>query len=239
MKMVREQLPDENDAATPMAITPAQKSPLPLDSIRPIPPSDLKQLALPFQPSTQVREPALPPLKRTLLKRNNDKTRRSGMYAAEYSGKPVLVEYNKVAPATKAKLRLRAKNLAILLSQPKQPGFWTLNCLGFLEDTGEFAFVYDYPQPQPSNTPTFRSLQDHLGDSKALAPSVSVRIKLALDICRTLLTVHTAGWLHKNVCSENILFFPSDPPLGDSFSSPYLTGFAFSRVNSTMEMSDS
>jgi len=88
-----------------------------------------------------------------------------------------------------------------------------------------------------SGSPTFRSLQDYLGDSKAQGPSVTVWIKLALNICRTLLTVHTAGWLHKNIRSEIVLFF-LDPSKENSLNSPYLTGFTFSRVNSTMEVSD-
>lgn len=245
LKIVREQLPDESGSSTPMRIDPTfespihvQKSPLPpLVGPRLAPRINLSQLAqqLAPQPATPARKSPLPPLKITLLKRNVEKSGNSGVYAAEYSDKPVLVEYKKVGPRMKAKLRLRAENLAILLSQPKQPGFWTLECLGFLEEKDEFAFVYDYPQS--SITPTFRSLQDNLRDSKAQAPSVTTRIKLARDICRTLLTVHTAGWLHKNIRSENILFF-SNSSAGTSLESPYLTGFTFSRVKSTMEISD-
>jgi serine/threonine protein kinase len=64
---------------------------------------------------------------------------------------------------------------------------------------------------------------------------------MALEICRTLLTVHTAGWLHKNVRSENILFFSDSTSPGgvsNTPTRPYLAGFAFSRVDSPVEVSD-
>jgi hypothetical protein len=109
------------------------------------------------------------------LKRNIRISGSSATYAAEYADNPVLVKYKNVAPKMKAKLRVRAENLVVLLSQPKQPGFSTLRCLGSLEDGDKFAFVYEYPLgPSALNTETQRSLQDFLGDSKAEPPSVTV-----------------------------------------------------------------
>jgi Prion-inhibition and propagation len=217
LKIVREQLPDENDAhptttgdSTALSIIHAQNKPL-------------------------------EPLNSTLLKRNIGTSGSNGTCPAEYADKPVLVEYKRVNPRMKAKLRTRAENLAILLSQPKQPGFSTLKCMGFLEDKDHFAFVYEYPvDPYTLNGGTQQSLQDFLRGSKTQPPSVTVRIKLALEICRTVLTVHTAGWLHKNIRSENVLFFPS-PSTSISSSvlgKPFLTGFTFSRANSPVEISD-
>lgn len=135
---------------------------------------------------------------------------------------------------------MRAENLAILLSQPKQPGFSTLRCLGFLEDNNYFDFIYQYPlESSPPSSSMPRSLQDILIDSKVQKPSVTVRMRLALDICRTIFTVHMAGWLHKNIRSENILFFlpPDSFNSSGSLQTPYLAGFIFSRVNSPTEMS--
>jgi hypothetical protein len=180
-------------------------------------------------------------LSSTLLKRQVATLESSGTYAAEYAGKPVLVEYKKVPPRTKAKLRVRAENLAILLSQPARPGFSTLQCLGFLEEDDKFAFVYQYPVDSfVPDAKTPQTLQDLLRDAKMQPPSVTVRMKLALEICRTVLTIHTAGWLHKNIRSENILLFPalhtSNSP--SSLGSPYLAGFTFSRANSPIEISD-
>lgn len=180
-----------------------------------------------------------------LLKRPVDIHAFSGVYSAEYDGRPVLVEFKKAPPRMKAKFRARAKNLATLLSLHKQPSFLTLRCLGFLEDKDDFIFLYEYPQGSRiaasinvSTKP--RSLQDILRDPKFTPPSVTTRLDLTLKICRTVLTVHTAGWLHKNIRSENIFFFPNqyvDTTVGP-LEKPYLTGFTFSRANSPIEISD-
>jgi hypothetical protein len=217
LKMVREQLPDENDAhPTTTGVSTV------LSSIH-------------------IQNKPLGSLSSMLLKRNIGTSGSSGTYPAEYADEPVLVEYKKVAPRMKAKLRMRAENLAILLSQPKQPGFSTLKCLGFLEDNDKFAFVYEYPLHSHNlNGKTQRSLQEFFRDSKVQPPSVTVRIKLALEICRTVLTIHTAGWLHKNIRSENILLFPGlrTPDSSSVLGELYLTGFTFSRANSPIEISD-
>jgi len=217
LKIVREQLPDDS-------------------GVRPTTTGDPAAL---FPMHAQVRP--LEPLNSTLLKQKTGTSGSNGTYLADYAGRLVLVESKKVDPRMKAKLRIRAENLAILLSQPKQPGFSTLKCIGFLEDKDNFAFVYEYPvDPYSLNEGAQQSLQDFLRDSKARPPSVTARIKLALEICRTVLTVHTAGWLHKNIRSENVLFFPgpnTSIPSG-VLGSPFFTGFTFSRANSPVEISD-
>ncbi|KAL4983234.1 prion-inhibition and propagation-domain-containing protein [Aspergillus falconensis] len=145
-----------------------------------------------------------------------------------------------VQPRLKSKPRIRAANFARLLSIPKDPGFLTLRCLGLLEDMDEFIFVHEYPTgADASGLP--RSLQDLMRDSASRPPSVTARLQLALQICRTVLTVNTAGWLHKNIRSENILFFtPVDATTGsaDFLLHSFMCGFAFSRADSPVEVSD-
>ncbi|KAL4993594.1 prion-inhibition and propagation-domain-containing protein [Aspergillus recurvatus] len=183
---------------------------------------------------------ALRPLSRTLLRRPTNKPHPSGPFVAEYDGRPVICETKAVQPRLKSKLRIRAENLARLLSIPKGSGFLTLRCLGLLEDMDEFIFVYEYPAGADASSPP-RSLQDQMRDSASRAPSVTARLQLALQICRTVLTVNTAGWLHKNIRSENILFFrPADTTAGsaDPLPCPFIGGFAFSRADSPVEVSD-
>ncbi|KAL1860096.1 hypothetical protein Plec18167_004201 [Paecilomyces lecythidis] len=179
------------------------------------------------------------PLNRKLLKRKSSTREARGTFIAEYDGKPVLCEAKVVDPRLKSKLRLRSENLTKLLSLPKSPSFRTLRCFGFLEDMNEFVFLYDYPPGSDLSVPP-RSLQDCLRDSKMKPPSVTARLKMALEICNTVLTVHTSGWLHKNIRSENILFFASSKQ-GDTsvaLTPPYLTGFTFARADSPVEISD-
>ncbi|KAL3478345.1 hypothetical protein BJX99DRAFT_224657 [Aspergillus californicus] len=195
---------------------------------------------LPGEGSTDNIGPVEPlqPLNRGLLQRPPGTRGASGSFMATYDGKPVICESKVVDTRLKSKLRLRSENLARLLSLPKGPSFLTLECLGFLEDMDEFVFLYHYP---PASDPTVppRSLQVLLRDSKMKPPSLTVRLKLALDICNTLLTVHTSGWLHKNIRSENILFFTPSQTTNNSFGTqPYLTGFTFARADSPVEISD-
>jgi serine/threonine protein kinase len=46
------------------------------------------------------------------------------------------------------------------------------------------------------------------------------------------LTLHVAGWLHKDLRPENVLFF------GKDWSNPYITGLSFSRQDSPTEISE-
>ncbi|KAL6233198.1 hypothetical protein BDW75DRAFT_215713 [Aspergillus navahoensis] len=183
---------------------------------------------------------ALRPLSRSLLRRPANKPHPSGPFVAEYDGRPVICETKAVQPRLKAKLRIRAENLARLMATPKDSGFLTLRCLGLVEDMDEFSFVYEHPTGVDASSPP-RSLQELTRDSASRPPSVTARLQLALQICRTVLTVHTAGWLHKNIRSENILFFePADAPTGGAahLLRPFMCGFAFSRADSPVEISD-
>ncbi|OJJ03030.1 hypothetical protein ASPVEDRAFT_72790 [Aspergillus versicolor CBS 583.65] len=192
------------------------------------------------QPRQSPNNDPIKPLDRSLLKRVTTSSYTTAPFIAEYDGKPVICEAKVVPARLKPKLRLRAQNLATLLSLPKSSRFLTLRCLGFIEDQDEFVFVYEYPAGSDTLCPP-RSLQDLMRDAKSRLPSLTTRLGMALEICRTLLTVHTAGWLHKNVRSENILFFSDSTSSGgvsNTLTRPYLAGFAFSRVDSPVEVSD-
>lgn len=192
----------------------------------------------------------LPPLIPTLLTDIVTKEANPSVGTALYCNAPVLVEYKSVSLRMRSKLRFRVENLAVLLSTAKDPEFLTLNCLGFFEDTAKscFVFVYAYPaylsegigsQSRKISQPV--SLHDILRDPKFRQPSATTRLRLGLDISRTLLAFHTAGWLHKNIRSENILFFPAheqDASTPEFLSRPYLTGFGFSRYDSPTEISE-
>jgi Prion-inhibition and propagation len=205
----------------------------------------LMTLGSPHNITKAHRNNDLAPLQLHLLTNFVAKTSNPSVGTGLYSGKPVFVEYKTVSPKLKGKLISRVKNLALLLSIPKDPSFLTLHCLGFFEEGDRFAFIYAYPNDStdgsaaiPAAQPV--SLLDILRDSSAPQPSVTVRLNIALSICRTLLTLHTAGWLHKDLRSENILFFPSSAgsTILALLARPYLTGFAFSRFDSPEAISE-
>jgi serine/threonine protein kinase len=69
---------------------------------------------------------------------------------------------------------------------------------------------------------------------------VGTRLHLAVQVCETLLSFHTAGWLHKDVRSENILLLisRSSDQSTHRLGWPYSCGFSFARQDSPTEISE-
>ncbi|KAG9772982.1 hypothetical protein KCU88_g5955, partial [Aureobasidium melanogenum] len=184
----------------------------------------------------------LPPINRSLLENVVPSSANSNVATGIYDKNPVWLEYKQVPQRMKGKLLSRVKGLAFLLSRAKHPSFHTLRCLGFFEDGDRFVFVYSYPQTsigdssdaaQVKNRPPPKSLNELIRENKTLKlPSVTTRLDIALKLANTLLILHTAGWLHKDLRSENVVFFDND------WSVPYVTGFSFSRQDSPAEISE-
>jgi len=159
---------------------------------------------------------------------------------ATYDGQRVWVEHKFVSRALRGKLVSRVERLSELLSQPKDTYFLTLKCLGYFEDLDRFVLVYSFPEERVAATETDPvSLLDLLR-SATLKPTVSQRMRIACDLCKTILTIHTSGWLHKDIRSENIIFFLPASSRSEALSTckPYLTGFFFSRLDSPTEISE-
>ena len=157
----------------------------------------------------------------------------SDMGIATYQEKSVFIEWKILPRQFQSKIIERTKDLATVFNTPKQPDFCSLRCTGLARDNeaGKIALIFDEPSLATTQVP--RSLRNLFG----LNPSVTERVQLALQITQSVKYFHTAGWLHKNLRSENILFWPVDgsiPPL----SRPVLVGFAFSRQDSPSQISE-
>ncbi|EHY53051.1 hypothetical protein HRR83_006108 [Exophiala dermatitidis] len=189
-----------------------------------------------------VVESQLPPINKSLLENVVPSTANSNVATGIYDKNPVWLEYKQVPQRMKGKLLSRVKGLAFLLSRVKHPSFHTLRCLGFFEDGDRFVFVYSYPQTsigdssdaaQVKTRSPPKSLNELIRENKTLkSPSVTTRLDIASKLANTLLILHTAGWLHKDLRSENVVFFDND------WSVPYVTGFSFSRQDSPAEISE-
>ncbi|KAK4175918.1 hypothetical protein QBC36DRAFT_16719 [Triangularia setosa] len=78
------------------------------------------------------------------------------------------------------------------------------------------------------------------------ALDLGVRFKLAQKLLNSLHLMHTAGWMHKRIRADNILFFPSQSRDGEpdptrlDFDQPFLAGFHSARLeietSSVLEM---
>ncbi|KAF4461693.1 hypothetical protein FALBO_11495 [Fusarium albosuccineum] len=132
---------------------------------------------------------------------------------------PVLLEWrrgewpNEFAPQKEA----RVNNLAVMLSRiksgPEADSYRVLECLGYFEDVRPNTFGIFYRLPSgadPTECPV--SLNELLmedNDHLARIPSLDARIKLARCLAISLHELHSSGWLHKQICSQNIVFFKS------------------------------
>lgn len=66
-----------------------------------------------------------------------------------------------------------------------------------------------------------------------LPSTLDDRFELAKGIASAICHLHSAGWMHKDVSSHNIVFFKSTTPSDEggfyNLKTPYLRGFRFSR----------
>ena len=163
----------------------------------------------------------------TPIKSNSD------MGIATYQDKSVFIEWRILPHQFESKIIERITDLANVLSTPKQPDFCSLQCTGLARDNdgGKIAFIFDAPSLVTAQLP--QSLRNLF----SLNPSVTERVQLALEITQSVKYFHTAGWLHKNLRSENILFWPVDASISP-LSRPVLVGFGFSRQDSPSQISE-
>ncbi|KAK1451857.1 hypothetical protein CMEL01_06431 [Colletotrichum melonis] len=109
------------------------------------------------------------------------------------------------------------------------------------------AAAAESPQPQPATSHS--TLQTLISSTDLKTPDLDDRITLASTLACALWSLHSLDWLHKSLCSANILFFPSAASLAATrattvsaavvpdIGSPYLAGFDASRPDFDAEMS--
>ena len=152
---------------------------------------------------------------------------------ALYKGTPVLIEHKTLPTFSKSKLFQCVKDLAVLLSAPKDPSFHCLRCCALASNAthSSLAFVFNLQPTLTNDSPSlFYPQFVSLRNIYSLSPSITTRISLALKLVQSLRWFHAANWLHKDIRSEHILFPPT--PSGPDLSNPLIAGFAYSRADS-------
>ncbi|OGM45875.1 hypothetical protein ABOM_006045 [Aspergillus bombycis] len=157
----------------------------------------------------------------------------AGIEPALYSGQSVIVEWKVAGDPGWDQLVKYVRRLALLLSKMDDPSFHTLPWQGLLpwRERSLFGFVYKYPVPteQLMGSLRYEPLCSVIQCS-AIAP-LSHRVKIGKDMAETVLQLHTAGWLHKGIRSENILaFFAQNEELLPEKA--HLVGFEYARPDS-------
>lgn len=162
---------------------------------------------------------------------------------ARYKSNLILVEWRFVEKTSDPELKRRVDKLAILLGSLSDPSFHSLHCIGLLppdkayepedESYDCFGLVFKLALPVPeshsSSSPAIRPLSALYESPRK--PSLNERSQIALAIVETILQLHTSGWLHKGIRSDNILFLD----MGDfkwnagKATGPFLAGYDYAR----------
>nr|RBQ91842.1 hypothetical protein FVER53263_20965 [Fusarium verticillioides] len=157
------------------------------------------------------------------------------------AGRDVLVEYIYYLdedPDACGRMSHQIKRIIALLTESKSPAFRCFEISGFTHETlfgPRFGLVHLIAERFKDRR--WIPLTELIGQVKYVP--LDRRMRLAEIICEAILHLHSIGWYHKNIKSENIILF--DLPEGDGssssankwdFENPFLVGFDCSRTQS-------
>ena len=149
------------------------------------------------------------------------------------------------------------QRLGDFLSVPNRPhDFRILDCIGLFRDkeNSRYGVVYHLPSymrdlPRRTRPETLGQIckpssLTHLLDNVDGILDLGIRFELAKKLMYSIVVVHTCGWLHKNIRSSNIFFFPPRPTGNEGFVNnrkdigrPYIMGYGLSRPDDVPESS--
>ena len=176
----------------------------------------------------------------------NLKSRRDIGLFTKNGKQQVLVEWKVVDPEQcppndstslyKMMLKYRIENLARLLKAEYKPlELRTLSCIGvvtrpLVDDKLEHGLVFEIPGP------VHRCLS-HIIESGGQDLDAGDWYRIAQSVSRALLYMHLAGWLHKGIRSDNILFF-AETDGSFYYDKPFIVGFEYSREASALAQTE-
>ncbi|KAK3358735.1 prion-inhibition and propagation-domain-containing protein [Lasiosphaeria hispida] len=157
----------------------------------------------------------------------------AGIEFAEYNGRQVLIQWKTARDEDWDKFEVPTKCITVLLMSITDESFRSLRCMGYcpMKERGAHGIVYE--TPDSSADWTLKSLKELM--SSCLFVSLARRLEIGLALAETVLQLHTAGWMHKNLRSENIIFLAARGTDGHSFlrSEPYVVGYDYARQDTT------
>lgn len=143
----------------------------------------------------------------------------TGTYLSRYisSGRRILLSSTNFAGATTSKTRKAlVRDFARLLLHVDPMSFGLLRCEGVLErqadQDAQFQFIFEVPSGLASPK-TMRTLLREVPQC-----SLSKRVQLAQQLARSVMFVHTTGFVHKGIRPETIVVFSqNNQDMGPSF----------------------
>ncbi|KAI0895928.1 hypothetical protein F4806DRAFT_75890 [Annulohypoxylon nitens] len=113
----------------------------------------------------------------------------------------------------------------------------TMKCFGWCKDIERerIGLIFELPMRLPDNILPWddykpRRFKDLLNEN-IYPPELGSRLQLAKTLVDNVTRIHTVGWLHKNIRSDSLLFFPrSLRNRRAGFRNPFLMGYDYMRV---------
>jgi hypothetical protein len=121
----------------------------------------------------------------------------------------------------------------------------TLRCLDLVaytltdgpQNRLDFCFLYR-PPPFANGAVPPLSLHTALSTlSERRRPTLAQRFRIAAILAESLLAFHATGWIHKAMCSANVLYFADAQTEAHDFGQPFVAGFEFARPNTVRDLS--
>ena len=107
----------------------------------------------------------------------------------------------------------------------------TLHCIGFLDQPDNYRSMLLYQLPQSSisdsDVQTLYQFINGTDVSELPKPLLGDRFFLAYTLASTVFSLHSSGWVHKNIWPHGILIFPSATE--HMRMTPYLVGWGLAR----------
>ncbi|KAK2750108.1 hypothetical protein FQN57_004601 [Myotisia sp. PD_48] len=168
---------------------------------------------------------------------------------ADFSSRRVIIEYKPYPPHLDkdevgyGTLKQEIGDFAAALSSLDPNLVGIMKCIGlFLEtEPPSFALVHEIPFPIKNNPVSLKALISETdAKNRRLLPAhpLNERFELARKLATGVLFLHSIGWVHKAIRSQNILVIDkatsSSPPKKNfphSLGNPYLVNFQSSRRN--------
>ncbi|KAL8723849.1 MAG: hypothetical protein Q9181_007138 [Wetmoreana brouardii] len=175
------------------------------------------------------------------------------------SQEPVFVEWQSYKDEDNQPNKLaeeQVHQLGAFLSVPHRPHeFRGLDCIGMFKDgaNARYGMVYNLPvhlrnlalHEGAKNSRIYNpsTLTDLIRNGQRIA-NLGDRFDLAKKLMYSVVALHTCGWLHKDICPRNILFFAPQPTAGEKinefqkdFGRPVIVGYGLSRPDDIVQRS--
>lgn len=191
------------------------------------------------QPSAQARETARMPvvksMKRTLRPYHGQALTYTGLEFAVHGVQPVMIQWKESNSSDKrewTRHEQQIKLLVALLSAMEDPSFRSLPCLGHYPAPSQNRYGIVYAAPDDTSAWQLTSLYDIMPAVQHV--SLAKRLEIARAVAETVLQLHTAGWLHKSLRSESIVFFTDDEASARKAvqTEPFVFGYDYARPDS-------